>query len=477
MTLCEENCDFNEYDKKTKKAKCKCDIKNFTESSEINFDMQSFYKYCSNFTTLSNINVMKCYKNLFAKNGILNNYGSFIILPIVFFHIISYIIFNLRDLNLIRNKIREIVHFRKVFDSLNKKKNKDNINEIEQNADNKENKEINYDNKNFIIKRKTILLQDNLSISIGKKEVNNEKEKNKEINNGLNSPIRKKNGGRTEKKYSIHLIKTSDIISNNSSKSINFSQNEKNKEKNISFLNNNFESKQNIPYIAYNNSEMNNLLYEEALKFDKRNYFQYYLSLIETKHILLFVFYTKDYNLMLIKINLFLFFFASYFAVNGLFFDDRTMHKIYTEGGKYNFMYQIPKILYSSLISTVINTIIRHFSLSQENILELKKEKLINIDEKAFNIEKCLIFKFALFFKMSFIFLLLFWYYISCFCVVYKNTQLQLIKDILIGFALCLIYPLGLYLIPGIFRIPSLKASKKNMKHLYKFSIMLQLIV
>jgi len=38
-------------------------------------------------------------------------------------------------------------------------------------------------------------------------------------------------------------------------------------------------------YIKYNNFELNNLSYEEALNIDKRTYFQYYYSLIRTRHI------------------------------------------------------------------------------------------------------------------------------------------------------------------------------------------------
>ena len=95
---------------------------------------------------------------------------------------------------------------------------------------------------------------------------------------------------------------------------------------------------------------------------------------------------------------------------------------------------------------------------------------------KVINLINCLKVKFFLFFVIEFTLLLLFWYYLSCFCAVYKNTQIHLIKDTLISFGLSLVYPLLLYLIPGVFRIPALRAKKANMECLYKFSKMLQLI-
>ena len=82
--------------------------------------------------------------------------------------------------------------------------------------------------------------------------------------------------------------------------------------------------------------------------------------------------------------------------------------------------------------------------------------------------------RFALFFLISFVLLLFFMYYISCFCGVYINTQIHLIKDTMISFVLSLIYPFGLFLIPGIFRIPALNSKDKKQECLYKFSNLLE---
>ncbi len=61
------------------------------------------------------------------------------------------------------------------------------------------------------------------------------------------------------------------------------------------------------------------------------------------------------------------------------------------------------------------------------------------------------------------------------FCAIYRNTQIHLIKDTLISFGLSLLYPLGIYLIPGFFRIPSLNNTKNKRECLYKFGKILQL--
>ena len=235
--------------------------------------------------------------------------------------------------------------------------------------------------------------------------------------------------------------------------------------------------------IAVNNSinkyidyEINNLEYHKALQFDKRTYIQYYFSLLKTKHLIIFTFYTKnDYNSRVIKVILFLFSFSLYLTVNALFFSDSTMHKIYEDKGSFDFFYQIPKILCSTIIISLINTIINYFSLTEKEFIEFKngKKENENFDKKKSKLLKFLNIKFIVFYILTFTFLILFWYYLSCFSAVYKNTQIHLLKDTLISFGLSVIYPFGLNLLPGIFRIPSLKTKNRNC--IYRFSKIIQL--
>ena len=222
--------------------------------------------------------------------------------------------------------------------------------------------------------------------------------------------------------------------------------------------------------------ELNNLPYNSALKKDKRTYCIYYVSLIRIKHLLFFSFIPKfDYNSRTLKIFFFFFNFATNFTVNALFFNEKTLHIIYINNGTFDFVYNIPQILYSSLISGFINILIKTLALSDTNLVELKKEEnKSNIKIKAKKTLSILKMKFLSFFIISFLLLILFWFYLACFCAVYKNTQLYLIKDTLISFVVTLIYPFALYLIPGIFRIYSLKRKKKQ--YIYNFSKLIQMI-
>ena len=103
----------------------------------------------------------------------------------------------------------------------------------------------------------------------------------------------------------------------------------------------------------------------------------------------------------------------------------------------------------------------------------LKEE---NVEKKIKSRKKCLKIKFFFFYIVSFLFLFIFLFYTSCFCAVYRNTQIYLIKDTLISFSLSLLYPLCYYLVPGIFRLPALRNRNKNKNCTYKISLLLQSI-
>ena len=218
--------------------------------------------------------------------------------------------------------------------------------------------------------------------------------------------------------------------------------------------------------------ELDELNYSQAIKLDKRTFFQYYGSLLRRKQLIIFTFMSyNDYNLITFKIILFLINFSLYMVVDAFFFSSKQMHEIYVRNGSYDIFLQIPQILYSTLITAAVNIILKQLSLSDNTILKIKREKNIKIAySKAKNIKSYIKIKFLIFISLCLIFIIFFLYYISCFCAVYTNTQYILIKDTFISFSLSMIYPFGLYLLPGIFRITALRDKKHDKERLYIFS-------
>ena len=515
MTLCEEDCEYIGYDYNKKKALCKCIIKlNLFKISEITIDKTRLYDNFVNIPDTGNFWVMECYNILFTKEGFSKNIGAFILIPVIFLEIFFIIYFYIKDYKIIKSKIKEIIYIKKNLKNNNDKKNlpiirlinrsqnrkktvenKLNINKdkIEKDRKNKEE----YKKINELLKKHKNKNLKNINKSNEIKNINKIKNNFLPLNtNNIDiSKINKKKGNpppikkikkaiyKTNKK--INVLKTNDNLSDKAIRNVDIShrlliESEKRKQfQNINKENNNLNNKLKIEknVLQQTEYELNILQYKDAILIDKRTYIEYYFSLLKINHLLMIPFRKNDYNSFIIKIYLIFFSFVLYYAVNALFFDDKVMHKIYEDEGEFNFIYQIPQIIYSSIISSIIHALVKTLALTERNFIELKKERIIaNLDKKGETVMNTIKNKFICFFILIFCLILFFWYYISCFCAVYKNTQVYLIKDTVICFGLSLTYSLGFYLIPGIFRIPSLRDTKKNREYLYKFSKIIQIL-
>ena len=225
-------------------------------------------------------------------------------------------------------------------------------------------------------------------------------------------------------------------------------------------------------------SELNDLDYKKAIQSDYRTYCLYYVSLIRTNHLFFFSFWPRfDYNSRIIKIFLFFFNFSVSFFANSLFFNDATMHQIYEEKGAFNFIYNLPQIIYSSLISGLIYGAIKILATTDSNIIELKdKSNKKNVHEMKETLLNKIKIKIFFFFLISFIFLSVFWIYLSCFCYVYKNTQIHLIMDTCFSFGTSMITPFIICIFPGLFRLSALESKKKDKECMFKLSKALQLL-
>ena len=215
--------------------------------------------------------------------------------------------------------------------------------------------------------------------------------------------------------------------------------------------------------------DINGFEFDDAFKQDKRTFIQIYLSYIRLKHPFLYLI-NDDYNITAIKCILFIHSFGNHVCTNGLFFQENTMHRIYKDNGRFNFIYRLPLTLYSVIISSAISFGLKKLALTQSCIIDYKKKlgKLKTKGEaikKADSIIKCYKIKITIFTVSIILTLSAYWFYIGCFCTVYHNTQFYLIKDSLIGFGLSMFYPFCYLLIAALFRIAALK---KNYACLYQ---------
>ena len=432
-TVCQEDCDFADYNSNDKLVNCSCKAKESSSSvNDMNINKTKLYENFedTNNKDISNLEITSC-NILGSTENIESNAGFYLLLIILVIFIIIFIIFYTKGYNLLEDKIDETIN-KRFKDDINNKKNKTN-------------------------KIKIFFPNEDNFPSKQRKKNRSKSQRNKRL------PSKK------NKSNNLFLNKKSEK-GNNISKEIPPKKNNKNK------ISNKTEVQNIKPDTDY---ELNWLSYKEAIKYDKRSNCEYYGSLIRSKQLFAFTFCSfNDYNSGVIKKFMFFLLFALHYTVNALFFTDSNIHKIYEDGGKYDFSYQLPYIIYSAVIATVtLRLMLQFLVLTDKDILQIKlqytKNLAINMKEKKL---KCMKIKFAIFFILNFILLGFFWYYLTCFNAIFQNTQIYLIENTFISFALSLFYPFIINIFPIMIRMASIHSKNKDQQYLYKFSQIIQLI-
>ena len=484
-SLCEKNCTYKEYNYVNKKVNCECRINTeFITLYDVSIDKTKLINTFKNVKKKSNIYVIKCQNLLFNKDNIITNIGSYTMLGIIFISFICSVSFCFRGYGELKFKINVVSFLEpsiigkkdnsKNTKTQNGKKPQFNQNFIIKNVSANKNRKIKNNNGN---KKSTI------SNPIKHIELNRKKNKNQFgiKNQKSNNRISSKNLSSSHKRFNFPSFNLQTV---NKKKNSNTKRNIMAKTKKV-------QKNEQLNY-EISDYEINNFKLEEAIKFDHRTYCEYYISLIKAKHLLIFTFCTSnDYNSKVIKITLFFFTFALFYSTNAMFFTDSTMHEIFESKGKYDIIYQLPQIFYTTLISSGVKLFLSYISLTETNIIETKNtikleaklakqmkknKKVDHVFSDAERIEqlmRCIVVKTLLFFVCDFLCLAVFWYYLSSFGAVFENTQIHLLEDTLISFGTSLIYPFFIYLLSGIFRIPALRMKNSC---LYKFSKILQLL-
>ena len=146
--VCQENCEFSEYNYTTHRANCSCKVEESSIWDYMNIDKTKLFENFANFKNIANVNILKCYDNLFDKIGIITNVGCYVISFIIIFRLISVFIFYFKQKYITKQNIDKLdnkinANFNMIINENQKKSNENKINNI-----------IEDNNKDIINKRK-----------------------------------------------------------------------------------------------------------------------------------------------------------------------------------------------------------------------------------------------------------------------------------------------------------------------------------
>ena len=174
---------------------------------------------------------------------------------------------------------------------------------------------------------------------------------------------------------------------------------------------------------------------------------------------------------------MFIFSYSMDFAFNALFYMESMISERYHYEGKLGILFNLQNTIFSTLASTlvsiILSAILNCLSNSKDKInsaktaKEVKKEKRKQLFKR---ILKILRIKIIFFIVIEGILMLFFWYYVSCFCAVFRGSQMSWLQGGITSLIIGMLLPFPISFGIVLMRYLSMK---KKCEKLFRLSIWL----
>ena len=473
ISLCENNCEIIGLNIISLRSECSCKsnfVDNIFNDNNIlskNQEIQEIKEIISQ----SNIEIIRCYKNIFLLSNIKTCVGGFIIVILIIGQIISTIIFFCKNKYLIRKYIFRITN--KYINFLRNEKMKNepiiinnkpldiNKRQPTRRGTKKDNEIIEMKVKRKRRKRKTrfSIKEDNKSRNLMLLN-NNQNNSNINNNNASNKNIKMDNDFKANI-YDSYLINSKDVLNN--------SNNQKDNHNILS------ESKEVKEYLS---TEIDDMDFEDAIRRDKRKFCEYFCDKLKINQILLSTFYAIDpLKPRAIKLLLFILNIELYLFINTLFFNEEYISELFHSTKEETFINFIirsyNRFFYTTLVGVIINYILECFFVDEKKIkgvFKREKNNMMFLKYEIISIIKKIILRNTFFIIFSFLMSIFSLYYILCFNSIYPHMKNEWIKSNIIIIVVIQFWYFIECLLETIFRFISFRFKNERF---YKVSLLL----
>ena len=477
-SVCEESCEYNNINLTRNTFICKCNIKKTVDPivkppklKEVIFDA----------LTDSNLGVIKCYKLVFDFRNKFKNIGFCIFSGLIVIQIIFLIYYCCVGITSIKKYIFSEMNKFGYWINLKNPLKKDL-----KKGKNKKNKNNSKRRFNFSAKE---LLSNGIII---KKKYNQRKSvdiKSIDLNSSIS--LKKAKGKKKNKKTKDGILLVDyKILNKNFIKIYN-----ENKGNNIQITNdvkkNKLKYNSELYYlIEIDANNLNNKMpieskiildnydYQMAIKYDKRSFWRiFYIVMLAKGNVVNILLFKTPLDLQSLRIILFIFANSCDLAFNTIFYSNTSISDKYHYEGNSIFLFSLINNLVQSIVSSVISIIMvnlfqhmiesrgsfedifkeeekkmrenRNYKVSKETKIEILGQIMI-----IFSKLKC---KITIFLILDFLIILFFYYFVTAFCEVYKETQISWIYDFFISFLISLATELVISLLIALFYTLSIR--------------------
>ena len=533
ISLCDDGCNVKGVNLDSMESICECKFNDIINSDyfEGNAFVENTLGEITELLASSNLMVLKCYKNVFSLDNMRNNIGGYIIILILFFQIIStllyfcyykdkmirylYSISQYFILSMVQNNIKseKIVNIIKEPPKRHKKIYMEG--EVDKRKENCHHYLRVQMRKNLANESNTTKVKKNFTTKVSSTEHQNSEIKEKihqeltpkmheELLNETNAKRKKKlkrkhkfkNKGRNEDNKTINTNSQKSeciLYSNRKEKSSKFLLRSQNKlfnsrlETNKFSLDYNFNLKniknlkndcENIDFNEYLKTDVDDMDYDDAIKNDQRSFCNYFCDKLKEKQIIMDTFFSKDILrpisikviLLLLKIDL-------YFVVNGLFYNEEYISKLFHSNEEEKFFSFFPRsisrFIYTTLVGVIVGIIIDFLFVEEKRVKRIfirDKDDSLELRYEISVICKTLKERYSVFIFICIFITIISWYYICCFNSVYPNVKMEWIKSSIVIMIIMQILSIFLILLESILRGLSFKFQSEK---LYKLKQLL----
>ena len=416
LTLCDQGCENKGLDFERMKAKCECTFNNFLNKGLISDLSGTFLTEIIDVLNSVNIEVLKCFTELFDKKRFSKAVGGYFILGLFSGQATCIFIF-------LASKIFDIKkHIFSLSDSFFLYK---------------------ANNKSAPPKRKTDKPKSKTYVKKFTSEFNNSSQNSRNILK--HGTIKKDN-------------KMNNLLINKSGSTEKIQIKEKQKEKTRKssyFPINTNSSKDNDKYYnqikSYLNESFDENDFLDVLDKEKRTFCEYFIEKYKNNQIILNTFCVHEiFKPRTIKIIFFILTIELYLVVNALFYNEEYLSDLFNSNKKENFFSFVPRrishFIYASEVNMIISFLIGLFYTEEDKLkrifvrfyndsLKIKHELVVTIKE----IER----RFKMFIIVSLVLSIFSFVYISCFNIVYPYIRIEwIVSSIFIFIVMQLVHML-----------------------------------
>ena len=210
--------------------------------------------------------------------------------------------------------------------------------------------------------------------------------------------------------------------------------------------------------------EIDELEFEEAVIYDKREFCRIFWFALKQKHLIFNTFFNIElFKPLSIKLSILLFSFSCYFVINGLLYNEEYVSsRLENEVNTFiDFINDsIERIIYTSIVGGLITWIIGIVFNTEKKIektIDKRKKDLIILRGEMSEINKRFNIIITIFIVLQFIVMSCFVVYIFCFSYVYHNNILDWIKSSLIIIGIMQLFSVLAIFVVSLFRFISKK--------------------